>query len=138
MRISDWSSDVCSSDLAPVERAIGALNPGKALIFLALLGLAFALDGEDALVHLNLDIRGIDAGNIGEDDETLVLFADVDARRPLTGDHVGLITIGFADKAVENLLDFVLELRVCPEGAVANADHQIGRESCRERVCQYV
>src|SRR3546814_1142895 len=28
MRISDWSSDVCSSDLSPGQRALSGLRPG--------------------------------------------------------------------------------------------------------------
>src|SRR3546814_3628645 len=32
MRISDWSSDVCSSDLASARKRLGAINPADALV----------------------------------------------------------------------------------------------------------
>src|SRR3546814_8663938 len=38
MRISDWSSDVCSSDLHPQVRVYNIMIPGDELIFLPLGG----------------------------------------------------------------------------------------------------
>src|SRR3546814_4920722 len=74
MRISDWSSDVCSSDLAELRR------------------LAFTT-----------------VVDVGEVHDRLVLALDRDA-------HI--------EKGMRGDADAVLE--------------QIGRASCRERVCQYV
>src|SRR3546814_4757659 len=84
MRISDWSSDVCSSDLQNMA-ALGARNhrtPGR--------------DG----------------------------FGDIlMARTPWGGDGPGILVVSHVDT-------------VHPMGTIA--EEQIGRASCRERVCQYV
>src|SRR3546814_10011711 len=79
MRISDWSSDVCSSDL-------------------------LFLGGGDAIDHL-----------LARDDQVGMAFA------------VGLAVVGEAGARL-----------VVPGRDLAFALQQIGRASCRERVCQYV
>src|SRR3546814_6462661 len=76
MRISDWSSDVCSSDLADA-RAIGEERPARG-------GELFARPVR-RLRHARRARRGVSRG-----------------------------------------------------GGRSREDHQIGRASCRERVCQYV
>src|SRR3546814_3735425 len=86
MRISDWSSDVCSSDL-------GA-------------SLSFAQGSHD---FVSLD-RGIGRGDRFETAHRLDQYLE-------------LSVIG---------LDHVIEILHLPVG------RQIGRASCRERVCQYV
>src|SRR3546814_1263191 len=73
MRISDWSSDVCSSDLVAHQRIFG---------------------------HLDLQLPG------------------------------------FEGMSLQDLTQFGHQVRQTELGA-AQA-HQIGRASCRERVCQYV
>src|SRR3546814_3041025 len=86
MRISDWSSDVCSSDLLT-----GAAVPAATL---AVLLLAMAVDlvaGDPAWLY------------------RVVLHP--------------VVLLGRAVGSLERLL---------------NRQHQIGRASCRERVCQYV
>src|SRR3546814_9041238 len=83
MRISDWSSDVCSSDLN-------------------LLLVAVAHQAERA--------GGDAVGEAPVDEGVLLAVGDPDLRRTRLGD-------GGAE--------------VLPVG-------EIGRESCRERVCQYV
>src|SRR3546814_12373525 len=91
MRISDWSSDVCSSDLlvhqGDVEGGVGQ----RQLI-------------EVALAHLPVP----DAGplQIG------------------AGDGKHLTRQVDADQAIGTVRD--------------DREHEIGRASCRERVCQYV
>src|SRR3546814_10480830 len=76
MRISDWSSDVCSSDLVEL-----------------------------------LQVREISAGvSVGYN-------ATFTAERPM---RVGVLNLGYAD------------------GYLRGFSGQIGRASCRERVCQYV
>src|SRR3546814_14664231 len=99
MRISDWSSDVCSSDLEGLaERAVAGhrarLDHGGALPVLA-----------QAFV-------------VGE--------GGVQADRQRHGAGIGPeAQVGAEDVAVG--------------GAVVQAAHEeIGRASCRERVCQYV
>src|SRR3546814_12100004 len=84
MRISDWSSDVCSSDLAPLDRV--QHRPGEA-----------AVDPGAQPRHMHLDPVG----------------AGVEVDPP-----------------------YGLEQGLARDRATGHA--QIGRASCRERVCQYV
>src|SRR3546814_11344758 len=93
MRISDWSSDVCSSDL-PLGR-LGGIHLGHRglagdTVGTAVLGPGGAVDQQG---------RGVDLGR-----------------------HVG--DLGLGELVIGELL----------------VEHlaQIGRASCRERVCQYV
>src|SRR3546814_2650401 len=85
MRISDWSSDVCSSDLRRGEQA------------------------EAAAQHLHVDHHA---------------FLHVD------GDAIHLV--------VEADLLMAIDQRLRLPGADQADDEEIGRASCRERVCQYV
>src|SRR3546814_2563017 len=88
MRISDWSSDVCSSDLFETEHVADAIEIGPA---------RFLVDANGAVA---LDVR---------------MAADRrDAR-------AGLAIVALEEEQIGDLLD-----------------EQIGRASCRERVCQYV
>src|SRR3546814_1061048 len=89
MRISDWSSDVCSSDLLPVDLDQQALPAGHSVIGEAIAALFEELLGRGR--HHRVD-RHV----------TPQAGADLDRRS---------VEIGF---------------------------RQIGRASCRERVCQYV
>src|SRR3546814_7504632 len=93
MRISDWSSDVCSSDLrsAHLREAV-----------------------ELALVELE---RVVDAGHGGR------VFQ-----------RGGLVAGGRAFDLGQVVLEVRDRLRMAPVDRVL----QIGRASCRERVCQYV
>src|SRR3546814_10325926 len=88
MRISDWSSDVCSSDLL-----------------------------------LDLVVGGIDGRQlpVGDLDELL--------RHALRHQAVGMVL--YHQLAVGGT-----DFRVA--GVAADAEDEIGRASCRERVCQYV
>src|SRR3546814_10557645 len=104
MRISDWSSDVCSSDLIDDRAAAARLHvregrphrpPG-----------APGADLQRALEHL-----------VG-----LVLQQDIGGElRGVVDQYVQAAK--FADGALDHRFDLFLE---------------IGRASCRERVCQYV
>src|SRR3546814_15626862 len=102
MRISDWSSDVCSSDL------VGGEDDGRALF------------GQTAHHPLQL-----------------ALVERVEAGERLVEHHQP----GLVDQRAENLhllrhaLGELADLAVC---GIAEAVLQIGRASCRERVCQYV
>src|SRR3546814_16408158 len=108
MRISDWSSDVCSSDLLPI--------PGKGALD-GELGLAIGVDWTLRVVFR--DGRGlrhaVDGGGRGEDE------------RPDPGRHHGIEEAERLDYVVG-----VVECRIFVRFA------EIGRASCRERVCQYV
>src|SRR3546814_11891666 len=105
MRISDWSSDVCSSDLILIEVRKG--NARRA---------AAAGQVVDELVAHGIDVGGQVGAHIGE-----AAFIGRFALR------IGITAAQIELDAVE--IELGDELRV---------DQQIGRESCRERVCQYV
>src|SRR3546814_5867244 len=93
MRISDWSSDVCSSDLRARRRAQDGVASGRSETF----------------------------GDV-ETDDARVEREDIgaQARVVAVGEAVG------DRRVVEEILDVKLHRE------------QIGRASCRERVCQYV
>src|SRR3546814_19765703 len=106
MRISDWSSDVCSSDLrlrplyqAPVD--------GLPLIWMALFD----------------RVEQIPAN------EVPALLPDPD------GAWIGPLQPGISYSEYQAMAERVL--RLIGAGDISQAN-QIGRASCRERVCQYV
>src|SRR3546814_4794691 len=108
MRISDWSSDVCSSDLSdPTLRATsGDLAKGQG--------------GPPTLW----------AGGVSGDRPIALLRIDDDAG------------LAFADELLQasafwNAHGLEADL-VAIAATTALRDAQIGRASCRERVCQYV
>src|SRR3546814_5568708 len=88
MRISDWSSDVCSSDLARLEVA---------------LDLAF---GDEHARRLAMLARLEDFANVGAADDVFEQFGTKHARHRRA-----------------NFIDQII-------------DDEIGRASCRERVCK--
>src|SRR3546814_4016745 len=89
LRMRDWSSDVCASDLK-VDRACG---------------LEFAIARDRA----KLQLVGKVVGHLGEKTELLILSGGIQVATNLEG------------------------VFLCTDIA-----DQIGRASCRERVCQYV
>src|SRR3546814_6721906 len=99
MRISDWSSDVCSSDL----QAIGRVR-------------RFRSSHLDRL-HKNgrLSWRQFYAGDV---------YRNTHARAALTPPVVA----GYGERTSAGEISYGL----------ARTDSQIGRASCRARVCQYV
>src|SRR3546814_4824538 len=101
MRISDWSSDVCSSDLVGMEEAsqltLAALTPFKP-------ELLTSASGESPL-----KILGRLASPISRPAPKFIKGASV-------SDQISADTVEFAD----------------------DKTGQIGRASCRERVCPYV
>src|SRR3546814_5729049 len=106
MRISDWSSDVCSSDLLFLDR------------------LGFFLVGRD-LVEQRFERTGLLAGFDQIDDQ----FVEIQRKLAQTfGEGIATLDVRF------DRHDHLAEARVL----MAAADDQIGRASCRERVCQYV
>src|SRR3546814_7512079 len=98
MRISDWSSDVCSSDLPLVSGYHRVSKRGMARPGLLVLA-----------VGLALGISGV------------VAYQKVPS--------------GFMPAMDEG--GFILDYKAPPGTALQDTD-EIGRASCRERVCQYV
>src|SRR3546814_14531574 len=98
MRISDWSSDVCSSDLILPVRTIRCSIPGG-ILFLFII--------------------------VSEFDDHVAAFLDLLKQVvPLT-----LINETFRTLSVHSvILNLYLLIEI----------QQIGRASCRERVCKYV
>src|SRR3546814_4943927 len=88
MRISDWSSDVCSSDLADPAKS-ARYQPRRAT------------------------------------------RPNHESRTPVTGRLRGSLGRLYAQLFICHALTFLF-------GCGCSASNQIGRASCRERVCQYV
>src|SRR3546814_18282879 len=113
MRISDWSSDVCSSDLCPLRLAF---RPGGILILIVLIGRFLPrhfLRGRNDFLMLAKIGLAADAG-IG-----------------CVGGSVSLIAFPCA------LRLRVTSLRL-PAPVISRGKIELGRASCRERVCTYV
>src|SRR3546814_19106337 len=104
MRISDWSSDVCSSDLTPQTTSghLAKLVDGQLL--------EVASQGRHRYYRLS---------------NGLVACA-IESMMALAGERVMA-----PHRHSRSLTGALREARTC-------YDHQIGRASCRERVCQYV
>src|SRR3546814_19393040 len=109
MRISDWSSDVCSSDLRLAagmgHRAVMGIADGLG-VFPQRARLVFGL----AWLPLLLARRHLPGRNIDAED----------ALDRIDGDDVAIL----------DQTDRAADRRLGPD--------KIGRASCRERVCQYV
>src|SRR3546814_12396817 len=113
MRISDWSSDVCSSDLtfwnwlAPVtkKRTPGTTKGGQ----------AFVTTMEDGTpVFANVELAG----------RKLIVEVNSAAR---------------AEQAIAQMSEWLGDCVSTPMTEIRTlAQFKIGRASCRERVCQYV
>src|SRR3546814_20637178 len=109
MRISDWSSDVCSSDLADAVAEVGdGVEPGQILLLQEIDGIGFALRKQ----------RDEDVGT-----RYLVLARRLDVQDRALDD--ALETAGGAGVAVP------LDLQAVGFG-------ELGRESGRGRVCRSV
>src|SRR3546814_1304096 len=142
MRISDWSSDVCSSDLSRAchakriplpattrQQAAGSSHPSP------------QKEGEGNYSLRLLAARNADDAGPGHFDQADVTH-QVDERiyllRPASNlkneavdrrvDDAGAIDIGKAER-LNPLIAMTCDL---------HKRKQIGRASCRERVCQYV
>src|SRR3546814_20333199 len=114
MRISDWSSDVCSSDL-PLEGVDLAVAVDIKELVRRQRDVQTAAEGSKPLVEL------LSPGLVGKKDLELL--------------HVFLV-----GDLLEEVPALVVELRE-PADLLPNVvtrAGELGRASCRERVCQYV
>src|SRR3546814_16870931 len=119
MRISDWSSDVCSSDLRPhVDRAAERLTDQRRV---------GRLVDDCAIQEFGRILVELDTAIVARRH----LFAAVEQRRgAIGGEAAARPDIGAAVEALR---------RQTREARQRFVDRpQIGRASCRERVCQYV
>src|SRR3546814_13497402 len=109
MRISDWSSDVCSSDLPYRHSTIGSMA-----------------DLDAASLE---DVRSWFRAHYGPNNAVLVLAGDIDAEaaRPLVEKYFGDIPRGPEQPPV-----------TAPVPTLSAPVDEIGSPSCRERVCQSV
>src|SRR3546814_12582852 len=111
MRISDWSSDVCSSDLSEYRRAVALENPR-------------GFDHRRAPCALERVVEGAVGELIGEAHAHAVMLCPHDDR---------------IDK-LPAIMDFAARARRHTRAVDAGAAFgpEIGRASFRERGCQYV
>src|SRR3546814_9171036 len=121
MRISDWSSDVCSSDLFPPAETYAKLRVNDAVRSAPFWKVAFGLFTCGYSMNL-LGAHGV----------------------PMLVDHgfdhmtgaFGIGLIGFS--AIFSTLVLGRLSDIVPRKNILAAIYQIGRASCRERECQYV
>src|SRR3546814_14182783 len=114
MRISDWSSDVCSSDLT------------KRLLLIAHLDTVFEPDSP----FQRFERMGDKAKGPGVGDDKGGMVVAIAALRAMA--EQGELT---ADKLLRALTDTKFTASIDAE---FKQMPEIGRASCRERVCQYV
>src|SRR3546814_14225794 len=117
MRISDWSSDVCSSDLL-AERQVVVAQRNVDLV------------EQDHVVGATL--FGIKGAAAGVDH----LLGGLPGRRG--GGDVARAVLGIPGEALAHRLDGHLIAEALQRGAPAGLPLEIGRASGRERVCVYV
>src|SRR3546814_7419065 len=115
MRISDWSSDVCASDLAIEVRRL------VELVIARRLGVGR---------HAGVERRG--AEDAGGDERAHQAFGENTHYKSFPGSAIpSLGEIGcFGEKTSR--------LPIALHEPKATRRNEIGRASCRERVCQYV
>src|SRR3546814_16154157 len=121
MRISDWSSDVCSSDLK-ADRRISAVGTRPEILPDARLRVEIGSNGA-AVEDLRLD--GFDA--LVKDGLAFAL-----EREPV--DVAAIPSFAFPAKTVATLARLLLGTVEADEADTLPA--QIGKTSCRERVCK--
>src|SRR3546814_19238110 len=110
MRISDWSSDVCSSDLETVEAATSIVIRQQ--------------DGDYPRCDRGVRriLRTIVTGQI--------VIIDLHPDFAFTVEDRGEVMLGTVGRE--------FAVAKCFEQLGLDECHKIGRASCRERVCQYV
>src|SRR3546814_5882385 len=127
MRISDWSSDVCSSDLALFGLHGAMVADGYDDCEGDLLRRAREIVGPDTVIGAELDPHFHLTATMTQAADFLVCFKE--------NPHTDIL-----DRAYDlvDLCTAKAEGRIRPACAVYDCNMKIGRASCRERGCQYV
>src|SRR3546814_12102945 len=107
MRISDWSSDVCSSDLLDLQRTVVVAPADGGVTNLSLTVGQVLAKGEAAMTYIDIREVWVEAA-----------FRENSLENVAVGDPVEIVFDLLPGRVVEG--------------------REIGRASCRERVCQYV
>src|SRR3546814_14254408 len=129
MRISDWSSDVCSSDLVHIKQFDRPTTRNDFLVTIAPAE-PQQIIGDSFRQHSHIIAIGIHA-------QGSVPLGKLGAVRSMDQWHMGVYRLRPTHCANEReLAEGVVEMVIAPDN-MRNA-HKIGRASCRERVCQYV
>src|SRR3546814_14969872 len=120
MRISDWSSDVCCSDLvmAAIERRPGTIYS-----------------------VLTPNMRGLEGALAARADEVVIFGAASEAFSQRNINCSIAESIARFEPVAQAAKEAGVRLRgsiSCALGCPYQGENQIGRASCRERVCQYV
>src|SRR3546814_11447469 len=110
MRISDWSSDVCSSDLLQRRDHLALVADQREILTVG--------------AGIGVGVRGIDV-DIGE----VVEIAGVGCGRPGAAENLGIGDLQPQGRPAAR----AVAVEETPRGT-----REIGRASCRERVCTYV
>src|SRR3546814_7266910 len=141
MRISDWSSDVCSSDLFALVPGVAAADRQAEPV--GEIEGRIAEYGEGRGVDIGLG-KG---GQPGEGVEDAHVEQGVGARVEIIEAEQALEPVAFVEQ-LEFLADLFVEIKAgdvdIDRGQRVEVDRgrrtdlDIGRASCRERVCQYV
>src|SRR3546814_12539301 len=139
MRISDWSSDVCSSDLQdllemePDERAAAGLFLG----FQYPVEIPGVSNVQFLRTALNAQRRARGENEIGAGDFLRLAREQADALDISMDMMKRNVNVGFSggEKKRNEVVQMGL---IAPRLAVLDETDQIGRASGRERVCQYV
>src|SRR3546814_14053030 len=113
MRISDWSSDVCSSDLS-----------------FACAGVLLAQLKEPCLQCLGLGLLVMAQGRNGIDQFGHPIRPQADSAAPTGSMSLRLVGLGSIPRGFTCLLTKIF--------GVLSGGKETGRASCRESVCQYV
>src|SRR3546814_10251689 len=122
--ISDWSSDVCSSDLAPEARVV--LDPPDVAFEVPVI---YLVEADQGCEQPDIRLCELVAGDVA-----LARKLRVEPVERLEHPRHGLVIGGLAGgeaRLVDPIVDTVVD-------ALVESIDKIGRASCRERMCKYV
>src|SRR3546814_16478825 len=128
MRISDWSSDVCSSDLNARAGLASVVDPSDIII-------PYGADS-DKIINYEVGLKGswLNGKLTANLAAYLIDWTDIQVQANRVSDSVQFATnIGGARSR-----GFEFEITAVPTSGLTIGINEIGRATCRERVCQYV